>query len=217
MSIFSPHLRRLLQIYQLTDRALLPILKRDIQSEGRPNEGRDFYMPFWRDAKLHAIGEVDLNIETTLRIEENRRRRNLYPRLKDGYLLWWNEKRRWSNQNCRLLKSKSLSGIYTTDELSVQVKVQNLMSLGIGEDDSRLIYPYFSHKPALDPQNARIGLWLLSQTLSQQQVSNIRILDVIRGKSFSTENHSLQGDEESLFLKHYKQILRRRQYLIENP
>jgi len=176
------------------------------QDEG-PSPGGDFHVPFWSDAKAHAAGGRDLREATVKQIEKNWRRKNLYPRLKDGFLLWWNEKRRQFNEPIIRLPTPINSSVGFA-EIEGTVKVENLLYLKIGEDKFRYIYPYFSDKPSLTPATARLGLWLMSQALPQHDIENIRILDVLRGKAFSVEKHPLLGNEEEAFRLRYRSILR---------
>lgn len=82
------------------------------------------------------------------------------------------------------------------------------MSLKVGTDKTRLIYPYFSDRPTLSEEAARIGLWAMSRALPNHGIDDMRILDVIRGETFSVDRHPLQGDEEAIFRHRYSSVLR---------
>ena len=107
MSIQKIHLRKLLLLFDASSKERRRILLSDIASdrrkefrrkEGLKNDGGDFYSPFWFDAKRHVAGEIELREATKLRIEQNYRRKRLYPVLTDAFLRWWDEKRRWRNE-----------------------------------------------------------------------------------------------------------------------
>ncbi|MFC1674036.1 hypothetical protein ACFL12_07850 [Pseudomonadota bacterium] len=212
MAIDNINLRKLLGLFYLPPNKLKTELRKDIYQENKKKEGGDggggdFHIPFWSDAKAHVAGTHDLSLLTQDRIEKNRRSRfRLYPLLRDGFLQWWNEKRRWSNQEFELLQG-SVKGRHQLPELDATVKVENILALKIDDDTHRLIYPYFKEEPRLQPEGARIGLWLLNATMNDYHVEDMRILDVLRSQSFSTSEFPLQGNEEELFISKYSYIL----------
>lgn len=87
------------------------------------------------------------------------------------------------------------------------VKVENLLSLQIGNERFRYVYPYFSERPALTPEYAQLGLWLMSKAVSEHRIEDMRILDVIRGEAYSIDKYSLSGNEEAVFTDRYRVIL----------
>ena len=212
MSLDRVHLRKLLKLFMMKDNLRSTAIRADAsalmkkQDEGA-SPGGDFHVPFWKDAKTHAAGGRDLREASAEQIEKNWRREGLYPRLTDGFLAWWNEKRRRINENISALPNpiKSSHGFAQIDGL---VKVENLLSLQIGDDRFRYVYPYFSDKPALTPEAARLGLWLMSKALPDYAVADMRILDVLRGEAFSIDQHPLVGDEEEAFELRYRRILK---------
>lgn len=210
MSLEKIHLRKLLQIFDLVGGARTTVLRSDIRSElkkasGIGGKGGDFYVPFWTDAKTHVAGEGDLGVMTEARIANNEGRDRLYELLKSGFLSWWDEKRRWKNVPFEFLP-QSVKAQYAVPGLGT-VKVENLLALKVGDDSARIIYPYFSEDPALSPENARIGLWVLSQALTDYPLEDIRILDILRATSFGTNEYPLQGNEGDLFAARYGQAL----------
>ena len=81
------------------------MLKSDIRQE-REKElglaksgGGDFFGPFWTDAKDHIAGKSEIRERTPVRIQNLRNTKRLYPLLQIGFLKWWDEKRRWKNEN----------------------------------------------------------------------------------------------------------------------
>jgi hypothetical protein len=170
-------------------------------------KGGDFPIPFWKGAKDHAAGRSDLSETVAEQIDANWRRKNLYPRLRDGFLKWWTETRRWINEEIAELP-KTIKASFGFAELEGTVKVENLLCLKLGDDKRRYIYPYFSDRPALTPEVARLGLWLMSRALPQHDIDDMRILDVLRGESFSVDKCPLHGDEEEAFTLRYRRILR---------
>ena len=212
MALDRIHLRKLLKLFLLKDSLRTTAIRSDAREVMRkkdegPSAGGDFHVPFWRDAKDHAAGRCDLREATELQVEKNWRRKNLYPRLLEGFLRWWNEKRRWVNEAIRELPPtiKSSHGFADIDGL---VKVENLLSLQVGDDKQRYVYPYFADKPVLTPEGARLGLWLMSKALPSSDIKDMRILDVLRGEAYSTDRYPLSGNEEEQFILRYRRILR---------
>lgn len=187
--------------------ALRDDIRRDINKKmyGAPGGG-DFHGPFWADAKTHVTGHADLRLLTDDRVASNKRRQRLYPLLRSGFLTWWNEKRRWINEPFEIVEG-SIKKQFVVEALGCTVKVENLLSVKIGDESHRLVYPYFSEKPALTAESARVGLWVLNQALPVFSVEDFRILDVLRSASFATIDSPLQGNEEGLFMSQYTALL----------
>lgn len=152
-----------------------------------------------------AISSVDE------RIEANERRAGLYPRLRDGFMLWWNERRRWTNAPFR--PGRQLKAHFPFPGLDAVVKVDNVLTVRDGRDDEHVIYPYFAPEPVLSEDAARLGLWLVIQALPSVPPREIRILDVIRGRTFSIDRTPLRGDEEQEFKSRYSSLLTLRESL----
>ncbi|MGH1559900.1 hypothetical protein ACRAWD_23880 [Caulobacter segnis] len=87
------------------------------------------------------------------------------------------------------------------------MKVENTLSITVGDDGHRVIYPYFIEDPVLSDEAARLGLWVMSRCIAMYDVKQMRILDVIRGRTFSVLDTPLVGDEEAIFRKHYAALL----------
>lgn len=209
MSLEKIHLRKLLQIFYAPNNKRVDILRRDIRSEigkkaGTRSGGPDFYPPFWADVKNHISGQADLRALAEGRIESNARRKRLYTAMTDGFLGWWNEKRRWRNEPFEL-NPISPHSRHKFDNLGT-VKVESLISLRLGAGRSRLIYPYFADVPQLSLEAARIALWVMSQALPNHNLADMRILDVIRGSSFGSVDVPFQGNEEMIFLREYQAV-----------
>jgi hypothetical protein len=136
----------------------------------------------------------------------------LYPKLRDGFLRWWNEKRRWRNEPFELLPGK-FSARYVFKELGATVKVENVLALKGGDGSRRLIYPYFSEEPELPAEGARLGLWLVSQVFPRYGEAELRILDILRGSSVGVVDHRLGGEERDLFLARYRAALEEWEHL----
>jgi len=79
-----------------------------------------------------------------------------------------------------------------------------------GLNAERVIYPYFAPEPVLSEEAARLGLWLLIQAFPAIPPEEFRILDVIRGQTFSIGTVELLGDEEENFRRRYSQALNER-------
>jgi len=99
--------------------------------------------------------------------------------------------------------------------LDATVKIDSVLSVRDGLDDEHAIYPYFAPQPILSDEAARLGLWLLSRALPTVPVEELRILDVIRGLTFSIDRTPLQGNEEAQFRARYAALLAERRALRE--
>jgi len=217
MSLQKAHLRKLLQLFDADNSKRVSLLRADIRSEinkesGLEGDGGDFYVPFWADAKNYVAGGLDLTEQTKVRIEANDGRKRLYPELRDGFLHWWNERRRGTNEPVGLIP-ENLSVHFPVPELGTVVKVENVLGLTIGDHSHRIIYPYFSENPALTSESARLGLWLLREALNQYAPEDFRILDIIRSKPFSVGSDPFDGKEKELFITRYKGLLAERKKL----
>lgn len=211
MSIERLHLRKLLEYFGLKPDRRLAAIKADARSEVRkigmpPKGGNDFYTCFWADAKSFASSGGDLMMMTRGRIEDSAQRSRLYPLLASGFLSWWNEKRRWINEPIEVVP-EAVKAPYSFLQIGGTVKVENLLALRIGGAQARLIYPYFSEEPILSAENARLGLWLMGQALPSYSISEMRILDVVRGQTFSIDRYPLRGDEGAIFVERYARML----------
>ncbi|ODT10716.1 MAG: hypothetical protein ABS35_41880 [Kaistia sp. SCN 65-12] len=218
MALDRIHLRKLLQLMFLEPNKLRSAIRTDIRDElakedGTGGSGGDFYIPFWADAKSHVFAVADLHDLVEQRIAANRRRSNLYPLLRDGFLLWWNERRRWTNEPFQ--PGPSLKAQVPFPSLRATVKVDSILSVRDGLDAEHAVYPYFVPDPELSENAARLGLWLLIRALPAYSPNEIRILDVIRGRTFSLDRTPLRGDEEEEFRRRYAAILQLRQELQE--
>lgn len=211
MSVRNMHLRKLLQIFFAPNNKRKSLLREDIRQEigkgrGQNSSGGDFHVPFWTDAKNHAAGTADLREQTAVRVESNKQRKRLYPLLTKGFLTWWEEKRRWRNEPFKVM-DQSVKARMPLSEIDAIVKVENILSLEMGEQSHRLIYPYFAEEPSLSPDAARLGLWLLAEALSDYPAEDFRILDVLRGTSFGIFDYPFAGNERDFFLRNYEVAL----------
>lgn len=160
-----------------------------------------------KDAKLHAIGAGDLHTLVDQRIERNEGRGNLYPLLRDGFLLWWDRRRRWTNRPFEEVYAPR--GRYIFPEIQATVKIGGILAIRDGRGVDRYVYPYFSLDPELSERFARLGLWLISQAIPTVPIESVRILDVFQGQTFSTDRHPLRGNERAVFLREYRRVLDR--------
>lgn len=184
-------------------------IRKQVRNEFRRANGEisggDFYVPFWADAKNHAFGTSDLNFTVEARIAVNGGRENLYPRLRDGFLLWWNEKRRWTNEP--FSHGPVLKARIPFNALSATVKVDNILSVRDGLGIEHVVYPYFAPDLKLSEEAARLGLSMLTEAFPQVPSMDIRILDVIRGEAFSPDRTTLHGNEREEFERRFSLIL----------
>jgi hypothetical protein len=216
MALELIHLRKLLKILFLDARkqqsAIRTDIREDIAREAQiESSGGDFYAPFWSDAKDHVFYGSDLHNVVEQRIAANRRRTNLYPQLRDGFLLWWNERRRWTNEPFEV--GQSLKTRFSFPGIDAVVKVESILSVKDALGTEHHIYAYFAPELILSTHAARLGLWLLKTALPNVPPDEIRILDVIRGQTFSLDRIPLQGNEEDDFRRRYRNLLRQRDEL----
>lgn len=218
MALENIHLRKLLKILYLEENKQRSALRADIRDDlrreaGTEAAGGDFYAPFWADAKAHVFGGADLRATTKARIEANRRRDNLYPKLCDGFLNWWDDKRRWTNLPFH--PGRTIKASFKFPGLDATVKVNNILTVVDGAGDEHIVYSYFSPEPALTADSARLGLWLMSQAFPELPIQELRILDIIRGNTFSVDRNPLTGEEEIEFRAKYARLIRKRDELRE--
>lgn len=211
MSIYKLQLNKLVSLLyadqSMKNRKLREDIRSDIaKSDGNKQKGGHFHEPFWRDAKNHVNGINDLRESTQARISSNRNRRRLYPLLRDGFLDWWDNKRRWTNEQSKS-ELLSIKGSVVFEELKSEVKVSNLLALTIGSTEKRIIYPYFSEEPVMNDDSARIALGIMMEALPDQVPSELRVLDVIRGKSYSPQDVVIDGTELFIARTKYKKLI----------
>lgn len=216
MSLQIINLRKLLKLMFLDQRDLTAALRSDIRDElqrerGQAVSGGDFYAPFWKDAKDHVFDLSDLQDSTAKRIADNGRRGSLYPRLKNGFLLWWTQRRRWTNAPFNPIDSPKIR--YNVPGLGVVVKIDAVLSVRDGQGKDRYIYPYWFPEPSINDEGARIGLWILIQSLPHIDREELRILDVMRGVTFSLDKNPLLGNEEEIFFTNFKRLEKARKIL----
>jgi len=206
----SLHLNKLLKLFELREQPLVSAVRAELRAErdkllGYKDGGGDFHAPFWFDAKLHVQDLVDLPTSTTARIAASKQRQRLYPLLKDGFLSWFDVVRRRTNERVGW-GEVSAHNHYVFPDLDLTVKVDNLLSLRIGEDSYRLVYPYFAEAPVLSERWARVALWVMSEALPRFSITNMEVLDVLRSRGYRGSQIFLKGDEDALFNDRYAQL-----------
>ncbi|PYE88052.1 hypothetical protein [Phyllobacterium leguminum] len=222
MSIENIQLRKLLKLMFLDGRKRRSALRRDIREERnkqiaretgeRDEGGGDFYSPFWADVRSHVFGTADLHTTVRDRIGANGRRSSLYPQLRDGFLRWWTERRRWTNEPFR--QGRHLRSHLDFTDLQARVKVDSVLSVRDANGVEHYIYPYFFPEPAITNESARLGLWVLTQAFNDVPPDEMRILDVIRGRTFSIDRSPLLGNEEEEFRGRYRRLIEERDALL---
>lgn len=211
MSFRNVSIGRLLRAMYADRGDRIAVLRDDIRTEIRKESGfraeggGDFYVPFWADAKQHVSGAVHLNTATQSRIDANGRRGNLYPKLQDGFLRWWQENRRLRNEPFTIIE-QHVKATRSFPNLG-DVRIENTLSFTIGTDGHRIVVPYFYEDPPISDEMARLSLWLMSDAISEYDTTDMRILDVMRARSFSTVETPLRGDEEALFTDKFRTLL----------
>lgn len=211
MTIKVINLNKLLKICGLAENRLITELRSDLRTErdkllGQKSGGGHFQHPWWSAAKLHCIGLADLEEQTELLVSVSAQRKRLYPMLTAGFLNWLTRLQRTTNQVIGW-SEEVVHTHYAVPGLDLTVKVDNLLALRLGQDSHKLVYPYFSEAPALSERWARVGLWLMSEALSEYDLADMELLDVLGARSFSGSSTFLKGDEESIFEVRYAHIL----------
>ena len=215
MSLEIIHLGKLLKLLYLPENRQISELRADIRQdsareEGLATGGGDFHSPFWADARGHVFQAADLHQATHERIQNNPRRGRLYPALRDGFLVWWNERRRWTNEPFRQISSPHAR--YQLD-VDTTIKLESLIAVRDAGNADHYIYPYFAEYPILGEEAARIALWVLREGLPQLDENDLRILDVIRGRAFSLDRTPFQGDEQQILMRRLQSLRQLRQRL----
>ena len=197
MALENIHLRKLLKLMYLEPNTRRSALRTDIREDlrreaGEDGGGGDFYSPFWADAKAHVFGGPDLRVSTAERIAANARRSNLYPQLRDGFLSWWDERRRWTNLPFN--PGRKLKARFKFPGFDAVVKIDNILTVVDGKGDEHVVYSYFAPEPALSADAARLGLWVLTHSFPTVPPSELRILARIRCHTFSIDRTPLTRD-----------------------
>jgi hypothetical protein len=221
MSIEKIHLRKLLQLFYADRRQRRQLLVSDIWSDRNKEQtdggnGGDFHGPFWADAKDHVAGLLDLRERTKARIESNKARARLYPLLAESFLSLWNEKIQWRNEKFESFPA-SVKASLPIKELGGIVKIENVVAVRIPDGSNRVVYPYFSEMPALPPEGARLGLWALKEALPDFRAEDFRIVDILRRSYFRPAEMPMQGDERTMFVQKYGEVLAEWRKLRDEP
>jgi len=211
MAIDQIHLRKALCLCGAKPARRISMLRNDIRKtiakeKGTARKGGgDFHTPFWADAKEHVFGRADLHELTEARTASNDTRERLYPLLRDSFLRWWNEKRRWRNSPFDPLP-KPVFARHQIAGLGL-IKVEGLLGVGMEDGSGRYVYPYFAEETPLNDEEARLGLWLMCEALPQYRRADFRILDVLRSRSVGLVDCPLLGDEAGAFSTKYQSVI----------
>ncbi len=185
MALDKIHLRKLLRLFEAPPNLTISLLRKDIREEaqkeahkkaGDSSKARDFYGCFWADAKAHVAGVGDLKQLTAARVQDSKHRARLYPLLADGFIKWWDEKRRWRNEPINIIP-QTVSKHFPVPGTGCVVKVENLVALDVAGEFNRILYPYFSDVPPLTIGTAKIGLWVLGEALTNYRPEELRLLE----------------------------------------
>lgn len=175
------------------------------RAQGEGGGGGDFYGPFWRDAKDHAFNLSDLREQTRARILSNPGRANLYEQLRDGFLLWWDERRRWTNDP--FVPAVLLKANVRLPGVDANIKFASILSVRDGRGEEHYVYPYWFPAPPLMSESAKLVLWGLTQAFPTIDAQQLRVLDVVRGQTFSLDRNPLLGDEAEIFARRFQGAL----------
>lgn len=162
--------------------------------------GPDFYTGFWSDAKNHVFGQSDLRDTTPARIAANDGRERLYRMLQDGFLTWWDERRRW--QNAPFQRINPIVGQVEIENGAI-LRLDNILSVRDTQNVDHHVYPYWCEEPIIDQDLAAISLHVLLRAFPEHDPNEIRILDTIRGQTYSADRVDLDAITwEDIILRH---------------
>ncbi|HEV7248180.1 MAG TPA: hypothetical protein VGN93_14460 [Shinella sp.] len=212
MSVLDAPLRKVLQLFYASPPLRRSILKDDIRLDrkkdvgGNRSQGGDFHAPFWSDVKKHISGDGDLAQRLDDRIKSNRNYKRLYPLLREGVLELLSAKLRWSNEPVEIIP-QSVHGNLRIDDFGGTIRIRDALHARVRGEYTRVVYPYFSEKPALSEEGGRLGLWVMQNALIKLDANDMRIIDPLRKTFFSPQTTPLQGDEELVFRERYRSLI----------
>lgn len=215
MPLDKIHLSKLMALCYLPPKYLNPTLRIDIRREkankqNRKTGGPDFYGAFWGDVKKHVAGTSDLHDTVAFRIGRNSGRHRLYNALRQGFLSWWNTKRRWTNEPFKVVVGPHATFALDKD---TTVKIENVLAVRDAAEIDHFVYPYFSEHAPLDEEGGRLCLWALKKALPQIPENELRVLDVVHGQVFSLDRSPLIGTEEDVLKEKLERVRQRRAQL----
>lgn len=146
------------------------------------------------------------------RVLSNKTRTRLYPLLTEGFLEMWREKMRWRNEPFEF-ETESVKAHLPIDQSGAIVKIENTASVKVWDGSHRIIYPYFSERPSLPEEGARLGFWALQKALPQFRPDDFRIVDLLRRTYFRPTEVAMKGDEENRFIRRYDALIKHWQKL----
>jgi hypothetical protein len=211
MSLEKIHLRKALQMLYADARLQRSLLRRDISEDRRRDEGDregggDFYSGFWADVKAHIAGRANINDLVAARVSANKGRARLYPALASSFDVMWREKMRWRNEPFQFAP-QNLKARFNIPELQITLKIENTISIIAYDGSPRIIYPYFSEKPAVTDEAARIALVLLASAFPAQQLEDFRLVDILHRGYFRPGDLEINGREREIFISKYRALL----------
>lgn len=213
MSIDRLPLNKLLELLQRSRVHRIAAIERDAKRSvikekfGALNGGMDFYDPFWADAKESAVNDnFDLSEATAARIDSNKQRKGLYPRLLSGFRTGWSTVKNHIKLEGPLKLVNGLTGKLFEEEDTL-VRVGKLMTIRDSAGQTIISYPYFCKDVALGARHARLGLAALQQAIKPKENSSTIILDVLRGNAFSADGLTFAGTECNQLNERYIQIV----------
>ncbi|HVY19351.1 MAG TPA: hypothetical protein VHA70_04625 [Bauldia sp.] len=211
MSLEKIHLRKALQMLYADAKLQRTLLRRDIAEDRRRDDGEregggDFYSGFWADVKGHMAGRGRITDLVSMRVAANKGRARLYPALASAFEAMWNEKMRWRNEPFQFAP-QSLRARLNIPELQTTLKIENTISVIAFDGSPRIIYPYFSEKPALPDEGARVGLALLATAFPGMKLADFRLVDVLRRGYFRPSDLIFDGGEREIFVEKYRALL----------
>ena len=154
------------------------------------------------------MGLGDLSSMVDARVTASKQRKRLYPQLCEGFLRWLDDLQRTTNRRVGF-EPINAHNHFDMAHINLTLKVDNLLCLKLGEDNFRLVYPYFTENPLLSLKWARVSIWAMGEALQKYSSTDMEILDVLRGRAFRGLSISLKGDEEALFVGRYREILQK--------
>ncbi|WP_420549900.1 hypothetical protein [Curvivirga sp.] len=221
MSILRPNLGKLIKFYSHSDKELIFDIKKDIELEFKHADALQglceyplpipYYRAFWSRAKRHVYGYKDLNKALNEFFKEfpsSYKKREPYNRAANQFLKWYDEKRRWRNEDFTEDKSKyTFTSFHLGQENPIKLKNEDFLAIKLNNEQKKIIYSCFSPRTMISSEGARIALWIMQEAFPNVPANSFRFFDVLHARSYGLIDYQLIGNEKQLLSSRYKLIL----------
>jgi hypothetical protein len=199
MSLDRTKLSKLIELLQRPQERRLRLIEQDAkksvykQRHETKSEDRDFYIPFWSDAKQSVIDEdFDLDQATADRIDANPLRRRMYEKLLSGFDAIWTEVS--SRLALSAIKRSKTPTIKACESGDAFARVDNVLCV-TGGADTVIIYPYFSKDVPLGGRHASLAIAAIQRAIPEPANCNVCFADVVRGRIYFDSDITWTGRE----------------------